>query len=148
MNRLWKLASRIAKVQGCTFVARVLELLNFMVCGCAISVHAEIGEGTKFYHRGLGCVVHPNTIIGKNCIIFQNVTIGSRWSGGVCEGEAPSIGNNVMVGAGAVILGNVRIADNVIIGANAVVITDIPENSIALGVPAIVKQRNDVGNVK
>lgn len=67
------------------------------------------------------------------------MTIGSKWSGANCLGEAPHIGNYVMIGAGAVILGNISIGDNVIIGANAVVTHDVPSDSLAVGVPAIIK---------
>lgn len=89
----------------------------------------------------MGCVVHENAVIGDNCTVFQNVTIGSRWPGGRCEGLAPKIGHHVMVGAGAVILGNARIGDNCIIDANTVVITDIPSNSLTVGVPVQIKKK-------
>lgn len=79
-------------------------------------------------------------VIGEDCKIFQGVTIGSKWSKASCLGEAPRIGNNVMIGAGAVILGNITIGDDSIIGANAVVTHSIPKNSLAVGVPAIIKK--------
>ena len=79
--------------------------MNHLLCSCSVSIEAEIGHGTVFYHRGIGCVVHPKAIIGEGCKIFQGVTIGSKWSGANCLGEAPHIGNYVMIGAGAVILG-------------------------------------------
>lgn len=98
-------------------ISRLLELMNHLICACSVSIDAEIGEGTVFYHRGIGCVVHPKAVIGKDCKIFQSVTIGSKWSKANCFGEAPRIGNNVMIGAGAVILGDISIGDNSIIGA-------------------------------
>ena len=71
--------------------------------------------------------------------------MGSKFSNGLCEGGAPMIGNNVFIGAGAVILGNIKIGDNAIIGANSVVLRDIPANAIAIGVPAKIKSiRMDV----
>lgn len=91
----------------------------------------------------MGTTISENAVIGDNCIIFQNVTIGSKWSNGKCEHEAPVIGDNVVIGAGAVILGNITIGNNVIIGANAVVITNVPDNSIAVGVSAVIKERKD-----
>ena len=106
--------------------------MNHLICACSVSIDAEIGDGTIFYHRGIGCVVHPKAVIGKNCKIFQSVTIGSKWSKANCLGEAPRIGDNVMIGAGAVILGN--------IGANAVVTHSVPANSLALGDPATIKK--------
>ena len=115
-------------------ISRIIELINHLICACSVSVDAEIGERTIFYHRGIGCVVHPKAVIGKECKIFQGVTVGSKWSKASCLGEAPHIGNNVMIGAGAVILGDITIGDNSIIGANAVA-----KNSLAVGVPATIK---------
>lgn len=96
-----------------------------------------------FYYRGIGCVVHPKEIIGEGCKIFQGVTIGSKWSGTNCLGEAPHIGNNVMIDAGAVILGNISIGDNVIIGANAVVTHNVSFDSLAVGVAAMIEHREE-----
>lgn len=124
-------------------ISRIIELINHILCSCSVSIEAEIGDGTVFYHRGIGCVVHPKTIIGEDCKIFQGVTIGSKWSGANCLGEAPHIGNNVMIGAGAVILGNISIGDNVIIGANAVVTHNVPSDSLAVGVPAMIKHHEE-----
>lgn len=70
---------------------RVLELLEHFIFCNSISAKAKIGAGTYFYHRGLGCVVHPKTEIGSKCTIFQHVTIGSKWSDGICEGEPQSL---------------------------------------------------------
>lgn len=120
--------------------SRILELINHLICACSVSVDAEIGDRTIFYHRGIGCVVHPKAVIGEDCKIFQGVTVGSKWSKASCLGEAPHIGNNVMIGARAVILGDITIEDNSIIGANAVVTHSVPKNSLAVGVPATVKK--------
>lgn len=141
MNKLWRLGHNLSTVRG--GLSRIIELANHLICGCAVSVKADIGEGTIFFHRGLGCVVHPNAIIGSNCIIFPNVTLGSKWSNGKCQNEAPKVGNNVMVGAGAVILGDICIGDNCIIAANAVVTKNIPENCVAAGVPAVIRKRSE-----
>lgn len=127
-----------------SILGAIIERLNMTVFANNVSAKADIGKTTYFMHRGLGCVVHPNSKIGENCVIFHNVTIGSKWSNFVCQGEAPNIGNNVMIGAGAVILGAIKIGDNSIIGANAVVLNDVPENSIAFGVPATIKRRDKV----
>ena len=77
--------------------------------------------------------------IGTNCQIWHNVTIGIKVSGG----EVPTIGNNVSIGTGACVLGNVVIGNNVSVGANAVVITDIPDDCIAVGVPAKAIPKNN-----
>lgn len=86
-------------------------------------------------------MIHERTVIGSNCGIFQKVSMGSKWPGGICGGGAPHIGNNVFIGAGAVIFGDIKIGYNSIIGANAVVTKDVSENSIAVGVPAIISKR-------
>ena len=129
------------KFGGGKTIARMLELVNFIVSSNAISCKADVGVGTIFHHHGCGCVVHDDAIIGKDCDIFQNVTIGSKWGSGICEGSCPIIGNNVFIGAGAVLLGNIRIGNNCIIGANAVVTKDMPDYSIAMGVPAKIALR-------
>ena len=98
----------------------------------------KLGGGTVFYHHGVGCVVHELCTIGKNCKIFGNVTIGCKWSGGDRPGLPPSVGNDVLIGAGAVILGDIHIGDHTIIGANAVVITDVPAYCVVAGNPARV----------
>jgi len=91
----------------------------------------EIGPGLRIWH--FGCIVlHPQTIIGVNCDIRHGVTIGNRQK----YDDVPKIGNNVNIGAGAKVLGNIRIGDNVMIGANAVVLKDVPDNHIAVGNPA------------
>ena len=83
---------------------------------------------------GVGVVVHARSVIGKNCLLGQNITIGGK-SGWY---EVPIIGDNVHISAGARILGPVKVGNNVIIGANAVVIKDVPDNCIVAGVPAKV----------
>lgn len=142
MSKLWRIAHSCAKKTGLfKYLSRFLELLYFIINGNAISVQATIGNNTTFHHHGCGCVVHANAIIGDNCHIFSNVTLGSRWSNGKLDGGAPIIGNHVLIGAGAVILGNITIGDNVSIGANAVVLKDVPDDSIAVGVPAKIHRR-------
>ena len=90
-------------------------------------------------HFGLGVVIHPKTVIGYNCKIYQGVTIGSR--NGTHKSTPPIIGDNVIIGANAVLLGDIRIGNNVIIGAGAVVLNSIPDNCIAVGVPAVIKRK-------
>lgn len=132
---------------GWQHLARLVEILYNTLCGNGISTQAQIGDGTIFYHHGVGCVVHELCSIGKNCRIFGNVTLGCKWTGNKKPGMPPKIGNNVMIGAGAVILGDISVGDNSIIGANAVVLVDVPDNSIAIGVPAVIKRRKtDKGN--
>lgn len=142
MNIFWRISHALYSRGGTRYLARLFELLSYLIGSNAISAKASIGEGTKFYHRGVGCIVHFNTVIGKECTIFANVTLGSKWSDGLCKGEAPTVGDRVMIGTGSVIVGNITIGDDSIIGANAVVTKNVPENSIALGVPATIASRN------
>ena len=120
--------------------ARIFEYLNYWICANAVSAKAEIGLNTKFWHRGIGCTVHYKAIIGDNCKIFPNVMIGAKFKNGLPDEEVPKIGNNVFIGTGAIIIGNITIGNNVIIAANSVVVKDIPDNCYALGIPAEVKK--------
>lgn len=104
-----------------------------LVFSADVPYAASIGEGTEFPHDALGMVMHPSTIIGKNCKILHGCTFGGR--GG---DNLPVIGNNVLIGAHSIILGDVHIGDNASIGAGSVVVTDIPENAVAVGNPAKV----------
>lgn len=101
-------------------LARLTEIIYNIFCGNGISTKAEIGQGTVFYHHGVGCVIHELCIIGENCRIFGNVTIGCKWTENQKPRLPPKIGNHVMIGAGAVILGDISVGDYSIIGANAV----------------------------
>ena len=102
-----------------------------------IELPCEVGVGRNFVidHFG-GIVVSGFATFGDNCRIRTGVVIGLKR---VEEPCAPAIGNNVDIGAGAKLLGNIRVGNNVIIGANAVVSKDVPDNSLAIGVPAIIK---------
>lgn len=120
-------------------IPKLIKILMRIVFGCVIPYQTKIGEGTSFGYYGLGIVLHPNAIIGKNCKISQQVTIG----GSIGQKEVPRIGDSVVIGAGAKIIGNVIVGDNVIIGANSVVTRDIPNNAVAVGSPAkVIKYRN------
>lgn len=102
------------------------------------SFGTDIGKGATFKTRpnlvhGLyNKIIHPAVIIGANCTIHQNVTIG------VSRGRVPILGDNVWIGAGAVIIGGITIGNNVNIGANATVFKDIPDNSTVVGESRIV----------
>lgn len=106
-----------------------------VVTGADIPLGSKIAGGLLLPHAN-GIVIHPDALIGPNCLIFQQVTIGTRGPGG-----APQIGGHVDIGAGAKILGPVKIGNHVLIGANAVVLSDVPDNCMAVGIPAVVKPR-------
>lgn len=101
-----------------------------IVTGADIPLNCQIGGGLLLPHPN-GIVIHPSARIGPNCLIFQQVTIGTR-----SEEMLPVIGGHVDIGAGAKILGNVRIGDHACIGANAVVIEDVPTGKTVVGIPA------------
>lgn len=107
--------------------------------GIEIHPAAVIGKGL-FIDHGTGVVIGETTVIGDNCTIYQGVTLGGT---GKDKGKRhPTLGNNVMVGAGAKVLGPIHIGDNVRIAAGAVVLHDIPDGCTAVGVPARVVRRN------
>ena len=138
--KLYRIANKLYKYK-LTFLARIVYRLIYLINNCHIHYKTEIGEGTVIAYGGIGVVIHENAVIGKNCVIESNVTIGGRSN----LKQLPTLGDNVFVGTGARILGNVIIGDNVIVGANAVVINDVPSNSIVAGVPArIIKQNVDI----
>ena len=100
--------------------------------GIEIHPGAQIGH-SLFIDHGTGVVIGETAIIGDNVTLFHGVTLGGT---GKERGKRhPTIGNNVFIGSGAKVLGNIVIGDNVKIGANAVVLTDIPKNTTAVGVP-------------
>lgn len=105
-----------------------------------IPVWTSIGGGLKFAHYG-GIVIAGSSVIGKNCTLHQNVTIGNGFSQN--NYGHPVIGDNVIIFPGAVIVGNIRVGNHVMVTANAVVTKDVPDNSIVGGIPARVIGRYD-----
>ena len=97
----------------------------------------EIGSGL-FIQHGVSTVIAAKSV-GDNCWINQQVTIGHN---GI--GNSPIIGNNVVIRAGAKVIGNIKIGDNVVVGANAVVVKDIPPNCVVVGVPAYIIKRDGI----
>ena len=122
-------------------IARIISQRSRNKTGIEIHPGAEIGKGL-FIDHGMGVVIGETTIIGDNCLLYQGVTLGGT---GKDKGKRhPTLGNNVMVGAGAKVLGPIEIGDNVKVAANAVVLKDIPNNCTAVGVPARVAVRDGV----
>ena len=123
-----------------SLIYKILYKLMQILTGIELPCEADIGKNFIIDHFG-GIVVSGYAKLGDNCRIRNGVVIGLK---NVEEIGAPVIGNNVDIGAGAKVLGKITIGNNVLIGANAVVISDVPDNSIAVGVPAVIKARKPI----
>ena len=112
---------------------KLITLLIFLIYNSKVPYQAKIGRGTLLGYGGVGVIIHSASIIGENCSIGQQVTIGggnSHYPG------VPIIGNNVHINKGAIVFGGITVGDNAEIGANAVVNKPVPTNAIVAGVPA------------
>ena len=114
------------------FVERFIEIIT----GISIPAQAKIGKGLRIHHFG-GIILHSTAIVGEYCTIYHGVTLGDR--GG--HGGAPRVGHRVLIGAGAKLIGEIKVGDDCVIGANAVVHTSVPAQHLAVGVPATIKKR-------
>ena len=121
------------------FSARAISQIARHLTGIEIHPGATIGKGF-FIDHGMGVVIGETTEIGDNCTIYQGVTLGG--TGKDTGKRHPTLGNNVLIGAGAKVLGPITIEDNCKVAANAVVLKEIPENSTAVGIPAKVVRRH------
>lgn len=134
----WRYGIRFAPLRkGFSLLYKVLYKFVQIVTGIELPCEVPIGSGFVIEHSG-GIVVSGFARFGDNCRIRNGVVIGLAR---VEEPCAPQLGDDVDVGTGAKLLGNIRIGNRVRIGANAVVITDVPDDSIAVGVPATIKPR-------
>ncbi len=116
---------------------RILYKLAQVVTGIELPCEVEVGRGFVIDHFG-GVIISGYARFGDNCRLRNGVVVGLAHVDDPC---APTIGNNVDIGAGAKLLGRIRVGNNVVIGANAVVTRDVPDDSIAVGVPAVVRPR-------
>lgn len=124
-----------------SLIYKVLHKFIQIVTGIDLPCEVEIGRNFVIDHFG-GIVISGYAKFGDNCRIRNGVVVGLQRVDQPC---APAIGNNVDIGAGAKILGAITIGNNVAIGANAVVTQDVPDNSIAVGVPAVIRPRTPEG---
>lgn len=122
------------------FCARLVSQLSRHWTGIEIHPGAKIGR-KLFIDHGMGIVFGETTEIGDNCTIYHGVTLGG--TGKDTGKRHPTLGNNVLIGAGAKVLGPVFIGDNVRVGAGSVVLQNLPANSTAVGVPAEVVRVNN-----
>lgn len=118
---------------------RILALLPLkLITGIEIYPETKIGSGFYIEHYG-GIFIAPTAVIGRNCTIFHGVTVGANLGGQ----KAGVIGDNVIICAGAKVIGDIVVGDNVIIGANSVVTKDVEANTVVAGVPAVVIRRKE-----
>ncbi len=120
---------------GATWIEAVLQM--------RINVRAEIGPGLLIAHCG-GITLHPEVVIGRHCDIAHHVTLGTRGAG---SQGAPKLGNNVYVGANAVLIGPIRVEDGAMIAANSLVNRDVPAGATVMGVPAVVVKQRTVKEI-
>ncbi len=123
---------------GIPFIPRFMSYLTRIITGIEIHPKARIGR-RFFIDHGEGVVIGETTIIGDDVLIYQQVTLGG--TGNEHGKRHPTIGNNVIIGAGAKILGNITIGDNTRVGAGSVVIDNVPEHCTVVGVPGRVVQQ-------
>ena len=124
---------------GLRTLPRLISQLARFFTGIEIHPGAEIGHGF-FIDHGMGVVIGETSKIGDNVTLFQGVTLGG--TGKESGKRHPTLGDNVVVGAGANILGSIEIGDNVKIGAGAVVLNEVPDNATVVGIPGKVVRKN------
>jgi serine O-acetyltransferase len=131
-HRLWN--------AGIPFVPRLLSQIGRFLTGIEIHPGAQIGCGF-FIDHGMGVVIGETTIVGDRVTLYQGVTLGG--TGKQSGKRHPTLGNDIVVGVGAKILGAITIGDGARIGAGAVVVKDVPPHSTAIGIPARIVQTRD-----
>ena len=125
------------------FTARFLSQVARFLTGIEIHPGATIGK-RLFIDHGMGVVIGETTIIGDDCTLYQGVTLGGVGTGNHTTKRHPTLLNNVMISAGAKVIGNVTIGNNSIVGASSVVLKDVPENCTVIGIPGRIVRENGV----
>lgn len=134
-NALYRLTSWLMKYKLAP-LALISLWFNRVINGCVIGAGVKFDQGFVIMHP-VGVVINSKVSGGKNIIIESGVVIGDE------KGQAPRLGDNIFIGAGAKVIGGISIGNNVKIGANAVVVKDLPSNVTAVGIPAKVISRGD-----
>ena len=144
----WKIKAMLDKLQGSPKKKKYLMAYEQIMRrnGSWIGDRAQFEGEPEFPHGMLGVFISHGAKIGKNCVIFHHVTIGSNRLLDSKGTGAPTICNDCYIGAGAKIIGNVRIGNNCRIGANCTVVKDMPDNSVAVPQPCRVIQKKDLDN--
>ena len=136
----YRLAHRLHKWH-IPLIPRMISYLTRIITGIEIHPGAIIGR-RFFIDHGEGVVIGETTVIGDDVLIYQQVTLGG--TGKDTGKRHPTVGNHVIIGAGAKVLGDIIIADHVRIGAGSVVIEDVPSHSTVVGIPGRIVQRAEV----
>lgn len=140
LHALWshRVTHRLWRVPGFKLIARLMSQFTRSVTGVEIHPGATLGRRI-FIDHGMGVVIGETAVVGDDVTLFHGVTLGGR---SMTHGKRhPTIGNRVVIGAGAKVLGAIWIGDGAQIGANAVVVKDVPDGAVAVGVPATIKGR-------
>lgn len=120
-------------------LARVLSQITRHITGVEIHPAAQIGKHF-FIDHAMGVVIGETTVVGDNCVLYQGVTLGG--TGNETGKRHPTLGNNVIVGVGAAVLGNITVGDNSKIGGGAVAVKDVPPNCTVIGIPGRIVKRD------
>ncbi|QOL26502.1 serine acetyltransferase [Thalassotalea sp. LPB0316] len=133
-NVLYRLASFFSRFKILFPLAFLSQWLNKLLHGCVIGVNSKFDDGFVLAHP-IGVVINSKVVGGKNITLESSVVIGDE------KGKSPTLGDNIFIGAGAKIIGGIKVGNNVNIGANAVVVKDVPDNVTVVGIPArIIKK--------
>lgn len=138
---IWHRAAHFLYRHKLKFLARMISQITRFFTGIEIHPAAQIGKGL-FIDHGMGVVIGETAVVGDDCTIYQGVTLGG--TGKDTGKRHPTLGNNVMVGSGAKVLGPFTVGDNSKIAAGAVVLSEVPPNSTCVGVPARIVKRDGV----
>ncbi|MBO3672642.1 hypothetical protein J5N52_11520 [Acinetobacter soli] len=137
---LFRMASLVSKMPkylkwiGYPYIVFYKITVEWVLC-VELPWKLRMGRNTTIYH-GQGLVINDKVIIGEGCILRHNTTIGVSKTNSDFSGDTPIIGNNVDIGAGAIIIGGIKIGNNACIAAGSIVISDVPEYAIVAGNPA------------
>lgn len=137
----WHRIAHFLHIIKLKFLARLISQLVRFFTGIEIHPASIVGK-RLFIDHGMGVVIGETSVIGDDCTIYQNVTLGGR--GNETGKRHPTIKNNVFIGAGAKLLGNIIVGNNCKIAANAVVLKDVPDNTTAVGVPARIIDKSKI----
>lgn len=139
---LIRLAKSFSQVPILSLFSPVITWVNFILFGIEVTTKCEIGPGLFLPHSS-GIVIGASSI-GKNVTLYQGVTLGAVFLDLNYEESArPRLGDDVVVGSGAKVLGGIIVGDNARIGANAVVLENVPSDCTAAGVPAVIRKKNE-----